>query len=96
MDGIELDDIQVVNVTGKDHKDKSSSKRKGSCWSLSLRVRTILLFVSIAIVFGLLLIFTIRIFVVFTSYVRVCDENKNNSGWCSCFDHTDEGYFGNA
>jgi len=42
---IELDDIQVVNVTGKAHKDKPRKREsKCTCWRPSLRVRMLLLY----------------------------------------------------
>jgi len=54
MEGdIELDDIQVVEVTGKDHKDKTTRGRHGSGCSPSLRVKTILIFVVIGAIYVL-------------------------------------------
>jgi len=53
MDGdIELDDIRVVTVTGKAYKDKPrESKRKFKCWNPSLRIRTLIIYVCIALAY---------------------------------------------
>jgi len=50
--GIELDDIQVVEVTGKAYKDRRPrSKRSGCSCNPSLRATTILIFVCIGIIY---------------------------------------------
>jgi len=55
--GIELDNIPVVEVTGKAHRDRQRRSRKGSCdCSPSLRATTILIFVCIGIVYVIALV----------------------------------------
>jgi len=50
--GIELDDVQVVEVTGKAHRDKQRRSRRGGChWNPSLRATTILIFIVIGIIY---------------------------------------------
>jgi len=50
---IELDDVLVVDVTGKAHKDKVPSGKSGRDCSPSLRVKTILIFIIIGIIYVL-------------------------------------------
>jgi len=50
---IELDDIEIVNVTGKAHRDKprKRSKDNAGCWNPSLRVKILIIFFCIFLVF---------------------------------------------
>jgi len=51
-DGIELDEVQVVNVTGRQHRDKQKKTKHGSCdCGSSLRLTTIMIFVCIGAVY---------------------------------------------
>jgi len=65
MDGeIELDDIRVVNITGKTYRDKPRKREdENKCWNPSLRLRIILIFSAIALIFvasGIAVIFTMQ------------------------------------
>jgi len=52
MGDIELDDFQIVEVTGKAYRDKQRKQKKGGCeCNPSLRATTIIIFVCIGIVY---------------------------------------------
>jgi len=53
MDGEnEFDDVKVVSVTGKGYRDKPRHKKeKKKCWNPSLRLRTVLFYLVVAIIF---------------------------------------------
>jgi len=56
MEEVDLDKIQVVDVTGRAHRDKQRRSRRSCDCSPSLRASTILIFVCIAIVYVIALV----------------------------------------
>lgn len=55
---IDLDDVEIVNVTGRAHHDRPRKHDEGNCaCKQSIRVTTIIIFVCLLLVYGLLLLF---------------------------------------
>jgi len=79
MEGdIELDDIQVVDVTGKAYRDKKRRSKNNSCdCSPSLRMTTILIFVCIGIVY--IIGVAIGIILMFDSLESLDMQSSNTS-----------------
>jgi len=51
MSEVELDDIEVVEVTGKSHHDKVRDNKNEGCCTCNLRSTSITIFVSVAVVY---------------------------------------------
>lgn len=53
---IDLDDVEIVNVTGRAHHDRPRKHDEGNCaCKQSIRVTTIIIFICLLLVYGLLL-----------------------------------------
>lgn len=51
---IDLDDVEIVNVTGRAHHDRPRKHDEGNCaCKQSIRVTTIIIFVCLLLVYGL-------------------------------------------
>jgi len=78
INDIELDDIQVVDVTGKAYRDKKARSKRGRCnCNPSLRATTILIFICIGIVY--IIGVGIGIILMFDSLEHLDTESSNTT-----------------
>jgi len=78
-DDIELDDVQVVQVTGKAHKDKIPKQRASSCdcCTSSLRWTTLIIILAIAVLINILML--VGVWLMFSSLLSLDVSYSNTS-----------------